>query len=75
MAAASDLSSQKNGFSGTIRDLIGDEVLVSRLRELGFICGEVISIQGRAPFGEPIIVSVRGTSVALRKKEAQCIQI
>lgn len=62
-------------FEGTISNLVGEDLLVSRLQELGFIRGEQVKIRGRAPFGEPLLVEVRGTTIALRKREAQCIQI
>jgi ferrous iron transport protein A len=57
----------------TILDLQGDAVVLGRLREIGFIRGEHVRVWGRAPFGEPILVEIRGTSVALRKEEAQCV--
>lgn len=56
-----------------VRELQGDAVVTARLRELGFIRGEPVKISGRAPFGEPILVEIRGTTVALRKSEAQCV--
>lgn len=55
--------------------LAGDGVLVSRLRELGFIRGETVRLLGRAPFGEPLIVEIRGATVALRKEEAECVHL
>jgi ferrous iron transport protein A len=68
-----NLSEKKPPFTGEIRELVGDAVLVERLQELGFIRGESVTVRGRALFGEPFIVEIRGTSVALRKREAQCI--
>lgn len=62
-------------FEGTIRELQGEELLTSRLQELGFIRGERIKLRGKAPFGEPLLVEVRGSTIALRKREAQCIQL
>ncbi len=62
-------------FEGKISSLAGDDLLVSRLQELGFIRGEQVKLCGRAPFGEPLLVEVRGTTIALRKREAQCIQL
>ena len=62
-------------FEGKIVSLSGDDLLVSRLQELGFIRGEQVKVRGRAPFGEPLLVEVRGTTIALRKREAQCIQL
>jgi Fe2+ transport system protein FeoA len=60
---------------GTIRDLQGDSVIVARLREMGFIRGEEVEIVGTAPFGEPILVELRGAVVALRRQEAQCVHL
>ncbi len=69
------LSDQKVGFIGFIRDLKGDEIIVSRLRELGFVSGHQVKLKAKAPFGDPIVVEVNGTSVALRVGEAKCIQL
>ena len=70
-----DLSTQVVPYSGEIRELSGEPLLVERLRELGFIRGETVRLRGRAPFGEPLIVEIRGTSIALRLREARCIQL
>lgn len=59
----------------TVVSLQGDPIVVARLRELGFIRGEIVTIAGRAPFGEPILVEIRGATVALRKSEAACVQV
>ncbi|MCB9084446.1 MAG: ferrous iron transport protein A [Bdellovibrionaceae bacterium] len=69
------LVNQKIGFEGTIRGLSGDETVVGRLRELGFVSGHRVVVKGRSPFGDPIVVEVNGTTVALRRGEAQCIQL
>jgi ferrous iron transport protein A len=60
---------------GNISKLEGDAVVVARLRELGFITGELVRVAGRAPFGEPILVEIRGATIALRKAEATCIHL
>lgn len=46
-----------------------------RLMELGFTPGQDVTIIARSPFKDPIAVSVRGTIIALRKSEAECIKI
>ena len=46
-----------------------------RLMELGFTPGQEIKLVARSPFKEPIAFSVRGTVIALRSNEAQCIKI
>ncbi len=58
-----------------IKRLEGDEILVARLRELGFIRGESVRVLGRAPFGEPILVEIHGATIALRKDEASCVHL
>lgn len=60
-------------FQGPIRGLEGDAVLLARLRELGFIPGEIATVKGRVAFGDPILVSIRNMTVALRKREAECV--
>lgn len=46
-----------------------------RLMELGFTPGQEVSVVARSPFKDPLAVSVRGTIIALRKDEAECIKI
>lgn len=70
-----NLAEQKTNVDFAIQDLKGDPVVVGRLRELGFIRGECVRLVGRTPFGDPLLVEIRGTTVALRKGEAQCILI
>jgi ferrous iron transport protein A len=69
------LTEKPLNFEGHIVDLVGDDEYTIRLRELGFIRGERIALRGIAPFGEPLMIEIRGTMVALRKKEAQCILV
>ncbi len=46
-----------------------------RLMELGFTPGQEVSIIAKSPFKDPLAVSVRGTIIALRRGEAECIKI
>lgn len=46
-----------------------------RLMELGFTPGEHVTLVARSPFKDPMAVSVRGTIIALRNNEAECIKI
>ncbi|MBE8163104.1 MAG: ferrous iron transport protein A [Bdellovibrionaceae bacterium] len=59
----------------TITGLSGDENIKMRLIELGFIVGHSFKIIQQLSFGEPFIVEVQGTTVALRKRELKCLQI
>jgi Fe2+ transport system protein FeoA len=64
-----------NGFSGRIAALSGPAFMLERLRELGFVTGEPIALLGRAPLGEPLLVEVRGATIALRRTEAECLRV
>lgn len=46
-----------------------------RLMELGFTPGQEVSVVAKSPFKDPLAVSVRGTIIALRSEEAECIKI
>lgn len=49
--------------------------LSNRLLELGFIHGSVITANGKAPFGNPLIFTIHGGRLALRKEDAQNILV
>jgi ferrous iron transport protein A len=69
------LETQKVGFEGTIKEISGDSIIVERLYEMGFVPGEEIQLLSKILFGEPYVVEVRGSSIALRKNEARCIEV
>lgn len=53
-----------------------DQLISQRLMELGFIQGAEVAILHEAPFSkDPIAVMVRGSRIALRKSEAQWIEV
>jgi ferrous iron transport protein A len=50
--------------------------LVRRLAELGFFPGEHVRVLATGPFGrEPIAVRIGTSTFALRRVEAECVQI
>lgn len=54
----------------------GDSGLFERLLELGFLEGVEITVLHESPWGkDPIAVSVRGAIIALRRQEAECVQV
>lgn len=69
------LSELKNNECGTIDSILGEEKLCKRLMALGCTPGTKIKLKRRAPFGDPIIITVRGFDIALRKKDANSIKI
>ena len=46
-----------------------------RLRDMGFTVGEEIICRRKALFSSPILFTVKGSSVALRKKDAVKIEV
>ena len=58
------------GESAIIVEMVGDDVVASRLMEMGLIEEEPISMVGRAPMGDPTEYAVRGYRISLRKNES-----
>jgi Fe2+ transport system protein FeoA len=53
----------------------GDSSITKRLMEMGVVPGVSIRVVKTAPFGCPMEIRVRGFSLALRKSEAESIEI
>lgn len=49
--------------------------LCERLKELGFTPGTEVRFERQAPFGGPLILTLRGYQLALRPKEARRVKI
>ncbi|MGB0951908.1 MAG: FeoA family protein [Planctomycetota bacterium] len=49
--------------------------LCERLRELGFCPGTEVRFERQAPFGGPLIMTLRGYQLALRPREARRVKI
>jgi len=75
--------------SGTLADLkVGESATITalqslnvapatreRLLEMGFVEGMKVELKYEAPGGDPMAVSVRGGLIALRRKEAEMIEV
>lgn len=60
----------------TVTSLNADDQIAKRLRELGFVEGEPVSIVARGPIGaDPLLVQIGFTRFALRRAEAQRVNI
>ncbi len=69
------LVSLKRGEGGTISRVTAEPAMKLHLMELGFVPGSAITFLMPTPFGDPNIYALRGTSIALRKSEAECIRV
>lgn len=52
-----------------------DEKLTKRLYALGAIKGTPVTIKASAPLGDPLILTLRGFDIAIRKKDAKNIHV
>ena len=58
------------GAWGIVDHVKMDGPLAERVLSLGFVPGSLVRMVRRAPLGDPVEYSVRGTRVALRRSEA-----
>jgi ferrous iron transport protein A len=65
----------KPGEVGIIDIVGGDKKLAKRLLALGCIEGTEVTVKTAAPFGDPIMINLRGFNLAIRKKDAKHILI
>lgn len=53
----------------------GESVIARRLMEMGLVPGVSVEKVKTAPFGDPMEIRIRGYSLALRRNEAEAIEI
>ena len=63
------------GRTATITSINGNDKLSKRLLALGCTEGTEVELKRRAPLGDPLIISVRGFEVAIRKLDAKNILV
>ena len=63
------------GEEAKVVSVSGDNAITKRLMEMGIIPGTSVRVVKTAPLGCPIEISVRGYNLAIRKSEAQAIEI
>lgn len=66
------LSEIKVGQKVIINSFNNNEIFL-KLMEMGCIPGEIISVENKAPFGDPISILVSGYYLSLRLNEAEKI--
>ena len=69
------LTSLKPGDSARVLSIRESGRISRRLMEMGVIPGVTVKVIKAAPFGDPIEVRVRGYSLAMRKCEADTIEV
>lgn len=69
------LSDCKIGVTAKITSLSMADSFRKRMMDLGLMPGTEVQVMRKAPFGDPIVVQVRGFQVSFRMSEARCIEI
>ncbi len=63
------------GCDARVISIKGTGRITRRLMEMGVIPGVGVKIVKMAPFGDPIEIRVRGYSLAMRRSEANAIEV
>ena len=69
------LTQLSRGQSGRVVAVKGTGSVTRRMMEMGVIPGVGVEVVKAAPFGDPIQVRVRGYSLAMRRNEADSIEV
>lgn len=72
--AQKSVADLKPGEKGTVC-CFKDEVMSLKLMEMGCLPGSEVELAHKAPFGDPICISVGGYALSLRVKEASTIML
>lgn len=63
------------GDSGVIKSVEAEGRIKRRLLDMGICPATDIYLRKKAPFGDPIEVTIRGYELTLRKSEASCVNV
>ena len=69
------LAELEKGESRTVLSVRGEDLITRRLMEMGVIPGVAVRMVKSAPFGDPLEIKVRGYSLALRRNEAESVEL
>ena len=63
------------GKNARVVSVTGEGRVTRRLLEMGVVPGVGVEVVKRAPFGDPMQIRVRGYNLAMRKAEADSIEV
>lgn len=69
------LSELETGSEAVVRSFVSGDISLMRLREMGVLPGTRIKLVRRAPLGDALEISVRGSLLSVRKQEADLIEV
>lgn len=68
-----NITNLKIGQTGQVSYVDGNDKLTKRLLALGCTEGTFVKLKRKAPFGDPLVISIRGFDIGLRKEDAKNI--
>ena len=63
------------GATAKVTGINGNNPITKRLMEMGVVPGASVRVVKSAPFGDPLEIRVRGYHLAMRKNEADTIEV
>lgn len=69
------LTSLPIGEKAKVTSVNGSSQITKRLMEMGIVPGVSVRVIKSAPFGDPLEIRVRGYNLAMRRSEAQTIEV
>ncbi|HXH69094.1 MAG TPA: ferrous iron transport protein A [Pyrinomonadaceae bacterium] len=63
------------GTKATVVTVNGNNAITKRLMEMGVVPGVSVRVVKSAPFGDPLEIRLRGYNLAMRKSEADSIEV
>ena len=69
------LGDAKVGSTVVVTKIEGDSAYKRRIMDMGITKGSELYIRKVAPLGDPVVITVRGYELSVRKNDAQCVQV
>lgn len=63
------------GTEAKVVSVSGERAVSKRLMEMGVVPGVSVRVVKSAPFGDPIEIRLRGYSLAMRRSEADAVEV
>ena len=69
------LDQLRQGQRALVESVVGDDVVVQRLMEMGLLEGEEVCLLAFAPMGDPLEIRIGDGRLSLRRSEAARVQV